>query len=258
MMFFQSAQAADINQMRIILILTIFIIYSPISAKAELLVADLSKHMISITTGFTGTELLLFGSTDSEGTIVITVKGPREKIITRQKSQVGGIWMNKKAVTFEGVPSFYHMAITNNKIFGLPLSARRRHEIGADNVRFNAVEDMPKRHLSPFRQAVIRNKQKAGLYSSTAGVVQRRGGELFRSSVVFPVNVPTGTYIIETLLINNGEVKSATTTPLFINKVGFGAYIYNFAHQYSALYGIVAILIAAMAGFAANWVFRKS
>ncbi len=244
--------------MRFILILIAIIIHFPLIEKAELLVADLSKHMISITTSFTGTELLLFGSTDGEGTIVITVKGPREKVITRKKARIGGIWMNEKSVTFEGVPSFYHMAITNTKFFGLPLSARQRHEIGSDNVRFNAVEDLPKRHISPFRQALIRNKQKAGLYSIKPSIVQRRGGELFRSSVIFPVNVPTGTYIIETLLINNGEVKSATTTPLFINKVGLGAEIYSFAHQYSALYGIIAILIAAIAGFAANWVFRKS
>lgn len=228
------------------------------TAKADTLVADLSEHMVSITTGFTGTELLLFGSTDTVGTVVVVVKGPREEVITRKKEQVGGIWMNKKSITFEGVPSFYHVAMTNTEIFGLPLSARKRHEIGAANVKFYATEELPYRQISPFRQALIRNKQKAGLYSKEPSLVQRRGGQLFRTEVFFPVNVPTGTYIIETLLIQDGEVQSATTTPLFISKAGLGAKIYRFAHEYSALYGIVAILIACLAGLGANWIFRKS
>ena len=35
--------------------------------KAEPLVADLSNHLIAITTGFTGAQVLLFGATDGPG-----------------------------------------------------------------------------------------------------------------------------------------------------------------------------------------------
>jgi len=227
-------------------------------AKADALVADLSKHVVSITTGFTGTELLLFGSTDQEGSIIVVVKGPRKEVITRRKDQIGGIWMNKDSITFEGVPSFYHIAMTDPELFDLPVTAQLRHEIGSANIKFEAAPGTQKNIITPFRQALIRNKQKAGLYSVEPSIVQRRGGQLFRTDVFFPVNVPIGTYIIETLLIHDGEVKSATTTPLFISKVGLGAKIYRFAHEQPALYGIVAILIACLAGLGANWLFRKS
>ena len=243
---------------RLLILMLLLINVFSLPSKAEALVADLSEHVVSITTSFTGTELLLFGATDEEGTIVVVVKGPREEVTTRKKEQIGGIWMNRKSVTFEGVPSFYHVAITDTEIFNLPLTARQRHEIGAANVKFDVIEDIPRPVVSPFRQALIRNKQKAGLYSSEPSIVHRRGQQLFRTSVFFPVNVPTGTYIIETLLIRDGEVKSATTTPLFIDKAGFSAKIYRFAYENSALYGIVAILIACFAGLGANWIFRKS
>ncbi len=236
----------------------LFTLFAAAPARAETLIADLSEHMVSITTGFTGTELLLFGSTDAKGSIVVVVKGPREEVIVRKKEQIGGIWVNRNDITFKGVPSFYHVAMTNPEILSLPLYARLRHEIGAANVKFDTIEDLPPRRVSPFRLALIRNKQKAGLYSTEPTTVQRRGGQLFRTSVFFPVNVPTGTYTIETLLINDGEVKSATTTPLFISKAGVGAKIYRFAHEHSALYGIFAIIIAAIAGLGANWLFRKS
>jgi hypothetical protein len=75
--------------------------------------------------------------------------------------------------------------------------------------------------------------------------------------VLIPANVPVGTYTIETLLVQGGEVVSAQTTPLFVNKEGFGAQVFRAAHRYSAYYGLAAIFIAGFAGFSANWVFRK-
>ena len=42
-------------------------------ARAEPLIADLSNHLIAITTGFTGTDVLLFGATDGPGDIIALV-----------------------------------------------------------------------------------------------------------------------------------------------------------------------------------------
>jgi len=41
------------------------------AARAEPLVADLSEHQIKITTGFAGTELLLFGVTVEPGDVIV-------------------------------------------------------------------------------------------------------------------------------------------------------------------------------------------
>ena len=43
---------------------------------AASLVADLSSHLIAITTGFTGTEVLLFGAKEGPGQVVMIVRGP--------------------------------------------------------------------------------------------------------------------------------------------------------------------------------------
>jgi hypothetical protein len=39
--------------------------------------------------------------------------------------------------------------------------------------------------------------------------------------------------------------------------VGVGADIYEFAHDWAALYGLLAVLIAVFAGWAAGAIFRK-
>lgn len=223
----------------------------------EPLVADLDSHLVAITAGFTGTDILVFGSIEGEGEIVVVVHGPKQDIIARKKERVAGIWINTEALTFEGVPAFYHVATTADAPLDLPGSALRRHQIGVGNIRVRAMEDGDEEVIDAFQRAVIRNKIAVGHYSAVPGVVDRRGGRLFRTSILIPTNVPVGTYTIETLLVRDGQVVGAQTTPLFVNKEGFGAQVYRMAHLYPMIYGVVAIFIAAFAGFAANWLFRK-
>ncbi|MGZ8996701.1 MAG: TIGR02186 family protein, partial [Rhodospirillales bacterium] len=83
------------------------------------------------------------------------------------------------------------------------------------------------------------------------------GNRLFRTDLWFPANAPVGRYVVQVFLIRDGEVASAEITPLIVSKVGFEASVYNFAQRYSLAYGVLAILIAAGAGWAANAIFRK-
>ena len=48
----------------------------PAAARAEGLVADLTSHLIAITTGFTGASVVLFGATDGPGNVIVAVRGP--------------------------------------------------------------------------------------------------------------------------------------------------------------------------------------
>lgn len=226
-------------------------------ARAESLVADLSDHLVAITTGFVGTELLLFGTVDGQGDIVVVTHGPTEEVIVRKKERTLGLWMNRASVTFEHVPAFYAYAVTQGALENLTPLIRKRHQVGARNVRVSAKDIISPTDSAPFMDALVRNKQRQGLYSVNPDLIERRGRRLFRTKVYFPSNVPTGTYIVETLLLRNGEVISAQTTPLFINKLGVGAYLFRVAQLHSALYGIAAIIVATLAGLLANWVFRK-
>lgn len=227
------------------------------SMSAEPLVADLSDHLIAITTGFTGADLLLFGSIDQAGDVIVTVHGPPGDVVVRKKERVAGVWANAEEMQFSGAPSFYHLAMTEGAEALLPAPVSARHEVGAENLRMSAPDAATHEDIERFRAALIRNKRSLGLYAEAPGRIEMRGERLFRTQVSFPANVPVGTYVIETLLIRSGKVISAQTTPLFINKTGAGAEIYRFAYDYPALHGIIAILIAVLAGLGANWIFTR-
>lgn len=238
--------------------LLLFPLFLAAPAKAsEPLVADLSDHLIAITTGFTGTELLLFGTTDDDGDVVVVVRGPNEEVVVRQKDRVAGIWMNTDGMIFDGVPSFYHVAATEGADVNLPINALQRHQIGAENIRMTPPIGRTDEEIAEFQESIVRLRQNDGLYSSETALVEKRGQRLFRTKVFFPANVPVGTYIIETLLVRNGVVESAQTTPLFVSKVGTGAEIYLMAQNQAAIYGIVSIFLAAFAGYGANWLFKR-
>ncbi len=81
---------------------------------------------------------------------------------------------------------------------------------------------------------------------------------MFRTSVYFPANVPVGVYLVEVLLLRDGYVTGAQTTPLIISKVGFGAELFDFAHQRAALYGLIAILISLVSGWLPHILLRRA
>lgn len=221
------------------------------------IVADLSKHLVAITTGFAGTDVLLFGATDGPGDVVLVVRGPAGQQTIRRKDRMGIIWANQAAVTFENAPAFYYVA--SNRPVGDAVSdaVLQRHQILARNLdlRMTGLEEGESR--ADFRAALERLKQGKGLYGYAPSGVHMLGNRLFRAELAFPANVPTGTYMVEVYLVRDGDVVSAEITPLIISKVGIGADVFHFAHNQSALYGIAAIIVAIFAGWLAGVAFRK-
>lgn len=230
------------------------------AAAAEPLVADLSKHLVAITTGFAGTDVLLFGAVEEVpggGDVVVVVRGPNRAEIVRRKARSMGVWMNSGLAEIADAPSFYRVAATRPLTEIAPRPVLDRHQIGLDSLELAIRPRDRKADSGQYREALLRLKQAQGLYAGKIEDISFLSNRLFRTDVHFPANVPVGTYLVEVYLMAGGEVVSAQTTPLVVSKIGLGADLYDFAHQRAAIYGIIAILLAAGAGWAAALVFRK-
>ena len=141
----------------------------------------------------------------------------------------------------------------------LPGGIANIHQIGLENLQFNPKDkSIPQEDWDHFRYAVLRNKQKQGLYTWDPVPLVFKSNRLFRTKIRIPANVSVGTFGIETYLIRKGELADSHTTLLNVRKFGLEASVYNFAHRQSFAYGIVAIVIACFAGWAANAAFRKA
>lgn len=239
-------------------ILLALLLLLPAQARAQPLVADLSQHLIAITTGFSGAEVLLFGATEGEGDVVVVVRGPDTSTVVRRKTRELGIWINSAQVTFTGVPAFYRMASSRPLAEITSPQVRARHQLGVENLRFATVRPRSPQEVADFRTGLLRNREREELFVPEPGRVTFLGPRLFRVPFRLPANVPTGAYQVRTLLIQNGEVVAEQVTPMFVSKIGVGADVFEFAHRQPAIYGILAVLIAIGAGWAASAVFRKS
>ena len=227
------------------------------------LVTDISSHLISVTSDFTGTDLLLFGTVradleddeENQADIIVIVRGPEKEVVVRKKERVAGIWANTKSVVLGKVPSFYASASNRPVEEITSRTTLDRLRIGPDRLVFSSVEKG--KDSFDFKKAVIRQQKEAELYTESQSTVHFLGPSLFRTSIHFPANVSVGNYIAEFYLFRDGELISAQSSPLFIKKFGLGRRIFDFAQNYPALHGLAAIIIALIAGWIASALFRK-
>jgi uncharacterized protein (TIGR02186 family) len=230
---------------------------APREARAEALVADLSSHLVAITTGFTGADVLLFGAVEGPGDVVVVVRGPDERVTVRRKARSLGIYFNRKEMTFEAVPSFYAVAASRELDKIAPAAERAREEIGAEYLPMVPEVERDPATVAEFRAALIRNEEAEGAYAAAVGKVDFLGARLFRANVAFPATVAVGTYQVQVFLFRGGDVVAAQTTPLVVGKIGASADLFDFAHRYAVAYGAIAVAMALMAGWLAGAVFRR-
>jgi len=87
--------------------------------------------------------------------------------------------------------------------------------------------------------------------------IEIKDNKLFRAPVILPATVLPGNYKVKILHLRDGGKISEENTQIFVKKTGMGSKIYSFAHDYSAFYGIFAIILAIFAGYLAAVGFRK-
>lgn len=226
-------------------------------ALARPIIADLSIRSIEIDAGFTGTDILLFGARQDAGDIIVVIRGPKAPYIVRKKERIAGIWINRKHATFSPVHGYYAIASTK------PLEAIRNDyllqtlQIGTNNLKISSTNFNDSMKLQQFRDALFFSMQEKQLYPIETSHVEFMGDTLFRTLIHFPENIPKGTYTAEIYLIRDGILSSIQSTPIKVNKIGFEAFVHDFAYSHSALYGITAIFLALGGGWIAGLLFRK-
>lgn len=237
------------------------LVWLPQSARASSLIADLSNHLVAITTAFSGDDVLLFGALDTEGRdVAVVVRGPSEAVTVRRKSQIGPIWLNTDQRSFVSAPSFYAVAASAPLLELTDQATLARHGIGAENldIRLSSTEDIEAEEAEAYRAALLRNMRAADLYSREPGQVRFLGGRLFRTNLSFPANVPPGNYNVEVFEFDEGQVIGAQRNILIVSKVGAEAELFDLARGNPALYGLISILIAISAGWTASALFKRS
>jgi uncharacterized protein (TIGR02186 family) len=239
------------------LLILSFLLCKNLYADPNALVADLSHHLIAIHTDFKGMDIVLFGSADQGGHIVVTVKGPRKNFVVQRKEKTAGIWINRTGIKYHNMPSFFRVASDAplNEILSPSMIAR--YEFTPETLDIDSSKDFFSDKYRFYKEALIDRLKKKALYGEEIEKIKFLGPHLFRTILHFPSNVPPGIYTIHVHLIKDNEVIAAQSTPLNVNKVGISADLFAFAHENAFFYGIAAILCAFMLGAVGGLVLRR-
>jgi uncharacterized protein (TIGR02186 family) len=239
-------------------------------AAKEIVEADVSTRTIAVTSGFTGTEIVVFGSVLNSRQpsaeagyydVIVVLEGMPTPLISRRKSNVAGLWVNTSKVAFESAPSYYAIASTRPIEEIADERLLESNGIGLDYVRLGpaakSVFETQPAELKAYKEAVIRLKQKDGLYLKEDYAVIFIGRGLFRSSISLPANVPVGPLTARVFLFREGELLGDFVSKVKLEREGIELWLYRFAMRQPALYGVMAVAVAVLAGLLASAVFRR-
>ena len=236
----------------------------------EIVEADVSSRAIAITSAFTGTEIVVFGSVLNSRQpsaesgyydVIVVLEGMPEPVVARRKSNVAGLWINTDAFDFESAPSYYAIASTRPIEEIAEEDFLEQHAIGLDYVRLSpaarSVIRADPEEIKGYKQAVVRLKEKDGLYLKADYAVIFIGKSLFRASIALPANVPVGPLTARVYLLREGEVLSTFQSRVRLEREGIELWLYWFAMRHPALYGLFTVMVAIIAGLLASALFRR-
>lgn len=227
----------------------------------------LSTDRITITAGFSGADLTIFGSLEDADPqvvrqgrydVVVVLEGPARPVVVRRKERVLGIWINLESETFENVPISYSVASTRPLQDITQPESYKRLSLGTNNIYMQPAEPGQNPHtIAEFTRALRERKAATGLYSENPGGVQFLSPSLFRATVRLAPDVPVGTHKARAFLFKNGVFVKESSAQLAIRKSGFEQAVFRLAHNHGLFYGFLSVSLAMFTGWMGRIIFRK-
>jgi len=232
------------------------------SPAARALTLGVEPANVPITFLYHGQKLTIAGSSATGEDLIIKISSPAADVAMKYKEKVGGLfWMKKGSYEFKDVPAVYllHSTAALDRILSpeelqknlLGYKALIAHAKAEDS-NGNEVD---KKWLDQF----IQFKEAEKVYNVQEGTVVRQhgnDGNTFTLSLDWPFQARPGTYTVEVLAVRDGIVVDSSSSSFTVEQQGIIATLSGMAFNRSAIYGIMAIIIALVAGFAVGAIFK--
>lgn len=230
---------------------------APVLAR-NVLTIDLASDHVDITTGFNGAFVTVYGVRELPGEVAVVIRGPKRKMSVRRKSSVMGAWVNTKAMTFKGVPSYYAFASSDPEMNYAAPDILKSNGIGMEYLNFVSEDKEDVETLKLFREALVRNKRSQKLFPAGAQRIEFLSDTFFKTEFYIPAHVPVGEYKVQTFYFSGGVVRDVEVKTLRVAQVGVSAQIKSFAHSHGLTYGMLCVLLAIFAGWFSNRVSSRA
>jgi uncharacterized protein (TIGR02186 family) len=248
--------------MRGLLALVLLLAAAP-AARGEEIVLGLSQDQVAITATFDGSDILVFGAVKRDAPpppgaspleVVVAVSGPLLPLTVRHAERRMGIWMNTGALRVSAAPSFYAVATTGPLDAILSDTEDLRYSVSLPRAIRAIGNEVGNRE--DYIAALMRIRADQGAYRILEGAVDFAEQTLFRARIGLPANLTEGDYPTRIFLTRDGEIVDVLETSILVRKVGIERWLFALSRENAPLYGLLALAIAILAGWAASAAFQ--
>ena len=217
-------------------------------------------EQIQIGSIYNGAELRVTSNTLACDGAVIVVKGDNEEITLNRKGRVAVIWMNVARITISGVPGIYIMASSEKLDKICSKETQEKLGLGLESLRASVNISSDNSLTGEEFDQFLKLKFDKGTYNTKNNIELKSTptGKMEISAVLpIPSEMPPGIYEINLYCFREGKVVDRQSTPLRIERIGLPRTIKNLSENNSAMYGIIAIIAAMMAGAIMSIIFSS-
>jgi hypothetical protein len=228
------------------------------------LTARATPDHIKIDFFYHGCSIKVSGFTDpGDVDLIVKIASPIGQEMFRKRVKAAGfLWMEKGELTFDHVPSLYRLYSTGQSDDLLSQEEMDKYIIGYhalhEHVEITPVAD--KHEKTQLFDEFVKLKESSSLYSVSYKAISKtveHGKQGYSLEIAWPYMAAPDTYLVTVYAVKNKRVIEKAETNILVEQVGLLRVILNMATNNGALYGILSIVAALLAGFTVGIVFKK-
>lgn len=240
-------------------LLLVLCVALPAPAPAQDATLTVTPARIDMGTNFDGRTLKVEGTAPEGSDVVLRFTGAADELHLREKGKVFGLlWMNVGTVGFENVPKV--MLVESSKPFGelgpaaepFSLESLMRvievKEAGAAELDFDPAAEL------------LLLKEREHLFRQTEGAVSlgaaKDGMRSFSAEIAVPSSLAPGQYTVQAVALSGDKIVGQAQVPVTAKLVSLPRWLHDLAFNHGTLYGILATVIAILAGFIIGLIFK--
>ena len=213
---------------------------------------------LDIGTFYSAGQVTISGEVPSGQDVIVEIKGPTAEGKFDLKGRVGPFWMTRGNAELDGAPAMYVLLLPGGTDWrskaaslGLGLDELKREiSIKSDLLPPDDLFDM-----------FVKLKKSEGLYAEVNNAVTYapggNGTREFKAVYSFPRSTAKGNYQIKATAVADGARAREQSRSFQVEEVGFTRLVDDLATNRRLTYGILAVLIALVAGGVMGILFKS-
>ena len=217
------------------------------------------KH-IKVGTFFKGLQVRVKAEIPEYSGVVVKLVGKDEEMVLNKKGKKTFIWLNVAQVIVKNAPSIYILACSEELNELCPRVEQKREQLGYNSLKEKVTFESTKPLSGIEFNEFIKLKEHSGYYNINNNAVINSvtdGKHILEATLDIPSFISAGKYNVVIYCFNDGNLIDKAIVSLSIEKVELPLFITNLANGSPAIYGILAIIVAIIAGGIIGLIFIK-